>query len=96
MIVSFGSTATEDIYDGFSTKQARSIPESVWAVAHRKLDMLNAAHALVDLRIPPGNQLEKLVGDYEGHHSIRINDQYRLVFRWVEGHAYDVTITDYH
>jgi proteic killer suppression protein len=58
--------------------------------------MLNAAHALVDLRIPPGNRLEKLVGDYEGHHSIRINDQYRLVFRWVEGNAYDVTITDYH
>ena len=58
--------------------------------------MLNAAHALVDLRIPPGNRLEKLVGDYEGYHSIRINDQYRLVFRWVEGNAYDVTITDYH
>lgn len=96
MIVSFGSQATEDVYHGMSTKQARSIPEHVWSVAHRKLDMLNAAHALIDLRIPPGNRLEKLVGNYEGHHSIRINDQYRIVFRWVDGHAHGVTITDYH
>lgn len=96
MIVSFGSQATEDVYHGMSTKQARSIPEFVWSVAHRKLDMLNAAHALIDLRIPPGNRLEKLVGKYEGYHSIRINDQYRIVFRWIDGHAHDVTITDYH
>lgn len=95
MIVSFGSQATEDVYHGMSTKQARSIPEFVWSVAHRKLDMLNAAHALIDLRIPPGNRLEKLVGNYEGYHSIRINDQYRIVFRWIDGHAHDVAITDY-
>ncbi|HBB25557.1 MAG TPA: plasmid maintenance system killer protein [Bacteroidetes bacterium] len=96
MIVSFGSQATEDVYHGMSTKQARSIPEFVWTVAHRKLDMLNAAHALIDLRIPPGNRLEKLAGNYEGYHSIRINDQYRIVFRWIDGHAHDVTINDYH
>ena len=96
MIVSFGSQATEDVYHGMSTKQARSIPEFVWSVAHRKLDMLNAAHALIDLRIPPGNRLEKLAGNYEGYHSIRINDQYRIVFRWIDGHAHDVTINDYH
>ncbi len=96
MIVSFGSQATEDVYHGMSTKHARSIPESLWTVAHRKLDMLNAAHLLIDLRVPPGNRLEKLVGNFDGYHSIRINDQYRIIFRWDDGHVHDVTITDYH
>ncbi len=96
MIVSFGSQATEDIYHGMQTKHARSIPESLWSVALRKLDMLSAAHQLIDLRIPPGNRLEKLLGDFDGYHSIRINDQYRIVFRWLEGNAHNVMITDYH
>lgn len=64
--------------------------------AVRKLDLLNAAHALLDLRSPPGNRLEQLKGDWAGFHSIRINDQWRVVFRWVEGQAHDVQIVDYH
>ena len=65
-------------------------------MAYRKLDMVNAAHALVDLRSPPGNRLEALRGDWRGFHSIRINDQWRDVFRWAEAQAYDVRVIDYH
>jgi proteic killer suppression protein len=65
-------------------------------VAQRKLDMLNAAHALADLRSPPGNRLEALRGDWRGFHSIRINEQWRIVFRWAESQAHDVRVIDYH
>jgi proteic killer suppression protein len=68
----------------------------LWPVAHRKLDMLNAAHDLLDLRVPPGNKLEKLRGDLAGFWSIRINDQFRVIFRFAEGNASDVRIADYH
>ena len=64
--------------------------------AIRKLDMIEAAHALVDLRSPPGNRLEGLRGDWRGFHSIRINDQWRIVFRWEADRAHDVQIVDYH
>lgn len=64
--------------------------------AVRKLDLLNAVHALLDLRSPPGNRLELLKGDWAGFHSIRINDQWRIIFRWIEGQAHDVQIVDYH
>ena len=66
------------------------------SVAVRKLDMLNAARNLRDLMSPPGNRLEALRGDLKGHHGIRINDQWRVVFRWASGDAHDVRITDYH
>ena len=69
---------------------------SIAAVASRKLDQLHAANQLADLRAPPGNRLEVLVGDRAGHHSIRINDQYRLCFMWKEDGPHDVEITDYH
>jgi proteic killer suppression protein len=69
---------------------------SIASVAGRKLDMINAAAALNDLRAPPGNRLEALVGDRKGQHSIRINDQYRICFVWREDGAHDVEITDYH
>jgi proteic killer suppression protein len=65
-------------------------------VALRKLDMINAAQAVQDLSSPPGNRLEALSGDLKGYHSIRINDQWRLVFRWSEGKAHEVRIADYH
>jgi toxin HigB-1 len=65
-------------------------------VAWRKLAILDAAERLDDLRVPPGNQIEKLSGDRRGEHSIRINDQWRICFRWSDGDAYDVEITDYH
>ncbi len=96
MIQSFASRATEDLFNGLDSKAARTIPRSVWPAAIRKLDLLNAAHDLRDLRVPPGNRLESLKGDWAGYHSIRINDQFRLVFEWKDGSAYKVAITDYH
>jgi proteic killer suppression protein len=96
MIKSFASKATEEIYHGVSSKSAKSFPESIWGVAQRKLDMINAAHLLSDLRIPPGNRLERLKGNMSSYHALRINDQFRIVFRWVDGHAFEVTIVDYH
>ena len=96
MIASFGDRATEDLFHGRKSKAARRIPVDIVAVALRKLDMINAAHALLDLASPPGNRLEALRGDLKGHHSIRINDQWRVVFRWAAGEASGVRITDYH
>lgn len=96
MVVSFGDEATEDIFHGENTKAARRIPMGVWKMASRKLDMLNAAHELRDQIAPPGNRLESLRGALAGRHSIRINDQFRIVFRWEEGNAHEVRIADYH
>ena len=96
MVVSFGDKATEDLFHGRKTKAARRIPPDIHAVALRKLDMLNAARSLQDLLSPPGNRLEGLRGDLQGYHSIRINDRWRVIFRWVSRDAYEVRITDYH
>jgi proteic killer suppression protein len=75
---------------------SRRLPADIQQVAYRKLRMLNNAHALADLRIPPSNRLEKLKGDRQGQHSIRINDRWRICFIWREGDAYEVEIVDYH
>ena len=96
MVASFGDGATEDIFNGENTKAARRIPMEVWRTAFRKLDMLNAAHELRDLMILPANRLEGLHGNLAGKHSIRVNDQFRIVFRWKDGNAHEVRITDYH
>jgi toxin HigB-1 len=97
MIISFKDEATEDIFNGVASKKALKVcPESRWNVARRKLDQLNFAVSLEDLKIPPGNQLEALQGDREGQHSIRINQQYRICFTWIEEGAEDVEIVDYH
>ena len=96
MIIGFRSKATEDIYHGHVSKDARSIPRDVWKTAQRKLDYLDGAAALSDLRIPPGNRLEALKGNLDGKHSIRINDQYRIIFRYRDGNAHEVEIIDYH
>ena len=96
MIVTFLLEATSDIYHGLESKQARKIPQTIWKVAERKLDLLNAAHSLNDLRIPTSNHLEVLKGKIKGKYSIRINDQYRLVFEFRDGNAYEVEIIDYH
>ncbi len=94
MIVSFGDKATEWLFhDG--TARGR-LPNQIEAVALRKLDMLNAATRLDELRAPPGNRLEAMKGEYSGLHSIRINDQWRVVFRWEATDAHDVQIVDYH
>ena len=96
MIVSFADAATEALYHDPSDRRARRFPRDVVAVALRKLDMLDAAHALLDLRVPPGNRLEALKGDLRGRHSIRVDDQWRLVFRWTDLGPTDVRLTDYH
>ena len=75
---------------------SRRLPTEIQSVARRKLRMLNNAHALDDLRIPPANRLERLKGDRAGQYSIRINDQWRICFRWRDGDACDVEIADYH
>ena len=96
MIIDFGDQTTEDVFNGLDTKQARRIPNGIWHVAIRKLDIINAAHELKDLRVPSANRLELLKGKWSGYHSIRINDQYRVVFKWLNGNANSVLITDYH
>ena len=95
MIVSFGDGATEELFHGVKSARARRFPNDVVKVALRKLDMVNAAGNLNDLRVPPANHLEALAGDWKGYHSIRVNDQWRIVFRWDSG-AHDVQLTDYH
>ena len=97
MIGSFANQGSEDIWNGADTKAARATcPRSLWRVAQRKLDMISAAPRLDALRVPPANRLEKLKKDRAGQWGIRINDQYRVCFRWEEQDAYDVEITDYH
>lgn len=96
MIASFADQATKDVFDGTNSKAARGIPKGIWPVACRKLDMINTAHVIDDLRVPPGNQLEALTGDLAGFWSIRVNKQYRVVFCFADGKASDVQITDYH
>jgi toxin HigB-1 len=97
VIVSFKDEGTEDVFDGRDTKKARkACPRSIWSVARRKLDQINQAVELDDLRVPPVNRLEELKGDREGQHSIRINDQYRVCFTWTEGGAEEVEIVVYH
>jgi toxin HigB-1 len=96
MIVGFADKATQDLWDGTDSKDARSIPKVIWGVARRKLDMIDAAQALMDLRAPPANRLEKLQGSRVGAWSIRINDQFRITFKWNHREARDVKIEDYH
>lgn len=91
MIKSFKCKETENFWNNQKSKQFGNITK----VAYRKLQMLNAADGLNDLRVPPANRLEALKGDRKGQHSIRINDQYRICFVWKDG-AEDVEITDYH
>jgi toxin HigB-1 len=96
-ITSFADAGTEAIFDGKDTKAARKVcPVTLHQVARRKLDQLNAATSLGDLRFPPGNRLEALRGDRKGQHSIRINDQYRICFQWSDSGISEVEITDYH
>ena len=96
MITSFGDTSTKGLFDGFPKKAFKSIPPDIHTVAIRKLDMLNAAAVLDDLKSPPGNRLEALKDDLVGYHSIRVNDQWRIVFRWHGSDAFEVKIIDYH
>ena len=96
MIESFGDPATEDLFHNRRTRRARSFPPEIIGTALRKLDVLDNAHRLQDLRVPPGNRLEGLKGNLRGFHSIRVNEQWRIIFRWAESSARQVTLTDYH
>lgn len=97
MIRSFEDRGTEDIFNGTDSRAARKCcPASIWPVAARKLEALDSAGALDDLRIPPRNQLEKLRGDRKGQWSIRINRQFRICFVWTAAGPEDVEIVDYH
>jgi toxin HigB-1 len=93
MIRSFADATTESVYNGLCPK---GFPQALLKVARRKLRIVDAAAALKDLEVPPGNKLHPLLKDRLGQHAIRINDKYRVCFKWHEGDAYDVEITDYH
>jgi len=96
MIVSFGDRATEDLYHNRLTSRARRFPQDVVGTAMVKMDMLDGAVAVLDLTSPPGNRLEALKGELKGFHSIRVNNQWRLVFRWEGNNAHEVRLMDYH
>ena len=97
MIRSFHDKGTEDVFHGRATKAARkTLPTNLLRIAQRKLDQLNQAAILDDLKVPPGNQLEGLKADRRGQHAIRINDQFRVCFVWTETGPEQVEITDYH
>lgn len=97
MILSFLNSGTEDIFNGRNTKEARRLcPRSIWRIAARKLDQLDSVQTKDELRVPPGNRLEALSGDRKSQWSIRINEQYRICFKWTENGPDEVEITDYH
>jgi proteic killer suppression protein len=96
VIESFGNALAEDLFDDKNSKATKAFPPELRRVARRKLQYLHEAADLRDLRSPPGNRLEGLKGDWKRFHSIRINDQWRVVFRWSGGNAFDVQIVDYH
>ena len=97
MIRTFKNSGTEDIFNGQNTKAARRCcSQSLWTVASRKLDQVDSAVSLADLRVLPGNRLERLSDDRAGQWSIRINDQYRVCFVWTDNGPEEVEVTDYH
>ena len=97
MIRTFADAATENLFNGLDSRRARrACPATLWPTVTRKLTQLNRVRELRELAIPPGNRLEALRGTRRGQHSIRINDQFRISFRWEDGYADDVEVTDYH
>ena len=96
MIQSFADETAVDLFRERNTRAARRIPNDLWRGARRKLKLVDAAGRLDDLAVPAGNRLELLKGDQAGRHSIRVNEQYRITFRWENGHAYEVRVEDDH
>ncbi len=96
MIQSFADETSADLFRERNSRAARRIPREIWRVAQRKLKALDVAARLGDLRTPAGNRLERLKGNLAHRYSIRINDQFRVTFRWEQGHAYEVRVEDYH
>jgi proteic killer suppression protein len=96
VIRSFRNETTVDLFRELNTRGSRRIPRVLWKATQRKLKLLDGAARLDDLLIPAGNRLKALKGDLAGRHSIRVNDQYRITFRWEGGDAYEVSVEDYH
>jgi len=96
MIESFGNRLAEDLFFDRMSREVRRVPAELRRAARRKLLYLHDAATLDDLKVPPGNRLESLKGDRRGFHSVRINDRWRVVFRWVDGRARNVSVEDYH
>ena len=96
MIVSFGDRGTEALFHGTPARMLKRFPADVVARASSKLDYLNGACGLTDLEVPPGNHLEALKSNLKGFHSIRVNDQWRIVFRWQGSDAHELRLADYH
>ena len=96
MLRTIADKTTQDVYDGVNSRYARKVSKELHGKARRLLDQLNAAPSIEFLRIPPSNRLEKLKGDLAGYWSLRINDQWRIIFRWEGNDAHDVQIVDYH
>ncbi|MCE5332860.1 MAG: type II toxin-antitoxin system RelE/ParE family toxin [Bacteroidales bacterium] len=93
MIISFGSKDTQKIWEG---ERVKRYTDEIQEIGRRKLRMLNNSQSILDLKIPPSNRLEKLSGKMSGFYSIRINDQWRIIFKWENNHALEVEIIDYH
>ena len=93
MIISFGSKETREIWDG---ERIKGLTTDLQEIARRKLRMLNNSQYIMDLQVPPSNRLEKLKGNLKDYYSIRVNDQWRIIFKWDKGNASDVEILDYH
>ena len=96
MIQSFADETTAGLFRERNTKAARRIPKDLWRGVQRKLKMIDVAARLDDLASPPGHRLKALQGDLKAHYSLRVNDQYRVTFRWENGHAFEVAAEDYH
>lgn len=93
MIQTFGDKETEKIWEGFRSVK---LPNEIQQICRRKLRMINNSQTITEMRIPPSNRLKKLKGKLKLYHSIRINDQWRIIFKWTTNNAYEVQITDYH
>ena len=96
MIQSFADQTSADLFRERNTRSARRVPRELWRVVQRKLKALDVAARLEDLLVPAGNRLERLRGDQAGRHCIRVNDQFRVTFRWEAGQAHEVRVEDYH
>jgi len=96
MIRTLADDTTRDIWNGINSKAARRIPRDLWPIVRRKLDQIDAVRKLDALKVPPGNRLHALDGGRKGQHAVRVNDQYRIVFRFEGSDAFDVRCTDYH
>ena len=96
MIKSFGDNATEELFHNIQSRRTRRFPSEISRSVLRKLDVIDGAHQLQDLQTPPGNRLEALKGELKGYYSVRVNDQWRIVFRWSGDSAHEVSLVDYH